>query len=46
MPVVTAVVVLVFGGLTLFLHDATFIKVKPTIIYSLFGRGAARGLRF
>jgi intracellular septation protein len=37
MPVVAAVVVLVFGGLTLVLHDATFIKVKPTIIYALFG---------
>jgi intracellular septation protein len=37
MPVVTAVVVLVFGGLTLVLHDDTFIKLKPTIIYVLFG---------
>src|SRR6185437_5032756 len=37
MPVVTAVIVLIFGGLTLVLHDATFIKVKPTIIYVLFG---------
>jgi intracellular septation protein len=37
MPVVTAIVVLVFGGLTLALHDETFIKVKPTIIYMLFG---------
>jgi intracellular septation protein len=37
MPVVTAVVVLVFGGLTLVLHDETFIKLKPTIIYALFG---------
>ena len=37
MPVVTAIIVLVFGGLTLVLHDATFIKVKPTIIYALFG---------
>jgi intracellular septation protein len=36
-PVVSAVIVLVFGGLTLFLHDETFIKVKPTIIYALFG---------
>jgi intracellular septation protein len=36
MPVVTAVVVLVFGSLTLFLHDETFIKLKPTIIYVLF----------
>lgn len=37
MPVVTAIIVLVFGGLTLVLHDETFIKLKPTIIYSLFG---------
>jgi intracellular septation protein len=37
MPVVTAIVALVFGGLTLALHDETFIKLKPTIIYSLFG---------
>jgi intracellular septation protein len=37
MPVVSAVVVLVFGSLTLVLHDETFIKLKPTIIYVLFG---------
>ena len=37
MPVVSAVIVLVFGGLTLALHDETFIKVKPTILYTLFG---------
>jgi intracellular septation protein len=37
MPVVTAIVVVVFGGLTLALHDETFIKLKPTIIYLLFG---------
>jgi intracellular septation protein len=36
MPVVSAIVVLIFGGLTLLLHDDTFIKVKPTIIYVLF----------
>ena len=35
-PVVTAAIVLVFGLLTLWLHDETFIKVKPTIIYSMF----------
>jgi intracellular septation protein len=44
MPVVTAVIVLVFGGLTLYLHDATFIKVKPTIIYALFGAVLLGGL--
>jgi len=37
MALVSAFVVLVFGGLTLVLHDETFIKVKPTIIYALFG---------
>jgi intracellular septation protein len=37
MPVVSAIIVLVFGSLTLVLHDETFIKLKPTIIYALFG---------
>lgn len=46
MPVVTAVIVVVFGGLTLILHDATFIKVKPTIIYALFGAVLIGGLAF
>jgi intracellular septation protein len=36
MTIVSAVVVVVFGGLTLFLQDDTFIKLKPTIIYLLF----------
>src|SRR5580698_2154815 len=35
MTIVTAVIVLVFGGLTLFLHNDMFIKIKPTIIYAL-----------
>jgi intracellular septation protein len=46
MPVVTAIIVVVFGGLTLILHDATFIKVKPTIIYALFGAVLFGGLYF
>ncbi len=46
MPVVSAVIVLAFGGLTLFLHDETFIKLKPTIIYLLFGGVLAWGLVF
>ena len=37
MALVTAVIVVVFGSLTLVLHDDTFIKMKPTIIYLLFG---------
>lgn len=37
MPLVSAVVVTVFGGLTLALHDEAFIKMKPTIVNTLFG---------
>jgi intracellular septation protein len=44
MPVVTAIIVLVFGGLTLILHDDLFIKLKPTIIYVLFGGTLLAGL--
>lgn len=36
MPMVTAAIVVVFGGLTLWLNDEAFIKMKPTIIYVLF----------
>ena len=46
MPVVTAVIVLVFGGLTLVLHDELFIKLKPTIIYVLFGGTLVGGMLF
>lgn len=46
MPVISAVIVVVFGGLTLVLHDDTFIKLKPTIIYGLFGAALAIGLAF
>jgi intracellular septation protein len=37
MAMVTAVIVLIFGGLTLYLQNETFIKMKPTVIYVLFG---------
>ena len=46
MPLVTGVVVLIFGGLTLWLHDDTFIKMKPTIVDSLFGIVLLGGLVF
>lgn len=47
MALITAVVVIVMGGLTLWLQDGTFIKMKPTILYGLFagilGFGLMRG---
>jgi intracellular septation protein len=46
MPLVTGVVVLIFGGLTLWLKDDTFIKMKPTIVNSLFGATLLGGLLF
>ena len=46
MPFVTAIVVVVFGGMTLWLQDETFIKLKPTIIYVLFGAILLGGLVF
>jgi intracellular septation protein len=46
MPLVTAIIVVVFGTLTIVLHDELFIKVKPTIIYVLFGGILLGGLAF
>ncbi len=46
MPMVSAVVVLVFGGLTLFLQDELFIKLKPTIVNTMFGAVLLGGLAF
>jgi len=47
MQVVTLLLVLVFGGLTVWLNDERFFKMKPTIIYALFaavlGYGLLRG---
>lgn len=44
MAVLTAVLVVVFGGLTLWLKDDTFIKMKPTILYLMFGGVLGFGL--
>lgn len=46
MPLVTGALVLVFGGLTLWLADETFIKIKPTILYAIFAVVLAGGLAF
>lgn len=44
MPLISAVVVTVFGGLTLLLNDDLFIKLKPTIVNTLFGTVLLAGL--
>ena len=46
MPLVTAVVVCVFGGLTLWLNDPRFVKMKPTIVQLLFAFVLFGGLAF
>jgi intracellular septation protein len=44
MPLFTAVLVLIFGGLTLYLRNDIFIKMKPTVLYALFGTLLLGGL--
>jgi intracellular septation protein len=46
MPLVSGVVVFVFGALTLWLHDDVFIKMKPTIVNTLFSAVLLGGLVF
>ena len=46
MPLVSAVVVFVFGALAIWLQDKTFAFMKPTIINSLFGAVLLGGLLF
>ncbi len=46
MPFVSGIVVLVFGSLSIWLQDETFIKMKPTIVNSLFGVVLLGGLFF
>jgi intracellular septation protein len=46
MPLVTAVMVVIFGGLTIILRDEIFIKMKPTIVNCLFAAALFVGLAF
>lgn len=45
-PLFTALLVVIFGGLTLYLQDETFIKVKPTLVNLLFAAILGGGLIF
>src|SRR6056297_1419769 len=44
MQVVTAVLIVVFGGMSVWFNDPRFFKMKPTIIYLLFGGVLAFGV--
>src|SRR5258708_13768069 len=46
MPLLTTGLVLVFGGLTLWLSNDIFIKIKPTILYAMFAAVLIGGLAF
>jgi intracellular septation protein len=46
MPLISGVIVLVFGGLALALRDKTFFLIKPTIVNTLFGVILLGGLLF
>jgi intracellular septation protein len=46
MPLVSGVFVVLLGGLTLYLNDETFIKIKPTVVNILFGSILLIGLKF
>lgn len=46
LPLITAAIVGVFGGLTLWLNDPTFIKMKPTIVQAIFAAILGGGLLF
>jgi intracellular septation protein len=45
-PIMTAVLVLIMGGLTLYLKNDMFIKMKPTALYALFGLTLLGGMAF
>jgi intracellular septation protein len=46
MPLVTAILVVIFGALTLYFQDPRFIKMKPTFLYAIFGLALLGGLYF
>jgi intracellular septation protein len=46
MPLVTAIIVVIFGSMTLYFHNETLIKIKPTALYLMFGLALLGGMAF
>ncbi len=46
MPLISGVAVTLLGGLTLFLHDDYYIKIKPTVVNAMFAAVLLGGLYF
>jgi intracellular septation protein len=46
MPLVTAIIVIIFGSLTFYFQNDAFIKMKPTALYLLFSGALLGGLAF
>ncbi len=46
MPLISGVFILIFGGLTIYLNDELFIKIKPTIVNTMFATILFGGLIF
>ena len=44
MQIVTAILVVIFGGLTIWFNNDSFFKMKPTVVYLLFGGILSFGL--
>lgn len=44
MQIMTLILVVIFGGLTIYFNDERFFKMKPTMIYLLFGGALGFGL--
>lgn len=43
-PLIAGLAAMVFGGLTVIFHDKTFVKIKPTVMNTLFGVTLLGGL--
>ena len=46
MPAITCLLIMIFGGLTLYFDNEIFIKIKPTIVNTLFAVALILGLTF